>query len=202
MPAWEDCAWKRVVCGKDDCPICGRIKRNRWRHIIKGNDPDDMKAIFEDVADALKEAVELIKTDCVRRGIDLDSIGEINEPELPEPKKFVLCRKINKWRDNIHKLAEDERLVFWVATEEAQDLLWYSNILAVKTYRQLCNKWELKRNKYPRIDYEYTQRVILESLKIIKRSLLSGNGLHKDLRIEFKKAGKTLETLEKELVAI
>lgn len=203
MPTWEDCAWKRIPCGKDNCPICGKIKRNRWRHIIKGDDLDDMKAVFDDVADIFKEMMELIRTDCARCGIDLENIDESNESGPPEPEKFVLWRKINKWRDKIRKLAEDEGLAFWVATEEAQDLFWYSNILAVKTYRQLCNEWELKHgDEFAEIHYEYTKRVILESLKIIKKSLLSASGLREDLRFEFEKVGEALEVLEKELLAI
>ena len=45
MPKWQDCTWKRVPCGKDDCKICGKAKRRRAMHLLKGEDPDDMKVV-------------------------------------------------------------------------------------------------------------------------------------------------------------
>ena len=63
MPKWMDCAWRRVACEKDSCPICGRINKDRKRHIEAGEDPDDIGMVFEDVGRTFKETLELIKKD-------------------------------------------------------------------------------------------------------------------------------------------
>lgn len=203
IPEWEDCVWKRVPCGKDECPICGRIKQNRWRNIVKGKNPDDMESVFEDVKNIFKETIALLKADCKRQGIDLDDIGQTNEPEPPKPEEFPLYLKIKEWRDSVFKLATSKGSAFWLATEEAQDLLWYANILTAKTYRQLCNKWEMERDhEYTDADYDHTKKVISESLKIIKKSLLSADNLGNGLKVRFEKSGKALADLESELVEI
>ncbi|MBU4298954.1 hypothetical protein KJ636_02845 [Patescibacteria group bacterium] len=36
MPKWMECNWRRVPCGKENCPICGRIKKDRQRLIYSG----------------------------------------------------------------------------------------------------------------------------------------------------------------------
>jgi len=61
---------------------------------------------------------------------------------------------------------------FWIYTEEAAGLFWYANILVAKTYRQLCNRWHIKKNDdYGEFDYQYTKYILSECLKILKKSL-------------------------------
>lgn len=170
MPKWMECTWRRVPCGKDDCPICGRIKRDRQRHIGQGEDPDDIKSVFEDVGQNFKEALEMIKKDCEARGIELTNIDNIKEP--PEPETFPFYQDVKKWRDSVFTLADNPVFEFWTHTEPAQDLFWYSNTLTAKVYRQLCNKWKIENgNEYGDFDYQYTKYVLEECLRIFKKSL-------------------------------
>ncbi len=172
MPEWMECSWRRVPCNKDKCPICGRVKKDRQRHIDKGEDPDDLKSVFEDVGNNLHEALAMVKKDAERMGIDITNIDDIKEP--PEPEKFPFYRKVEKWRNQIIRIADDadNQSEFWLHTELASDLLWYTNTLCAKTYRQLCNKWHIKHGDgYGDFDYDYTKYVLGECLKILKKSL-------------------------------
>ncbi len=172
MPKWVECTWRRVPCGKDDCPICGRIKKDRQRHIEKGEDPDDLKNVFEDAGRNLKEALEMIKKDAEGMNIDIINIKDIKEP--PEPEEFPLYQASREWGKEISKIRDEAELSgnWWIYTEEAADLFWYANTLMAKTYRQLCNRWHIKNgDDYGDFDYQYTGYVLKECLKILKRSL-------------------------------
>ena len=172
MPKWMGCTWRRVACGKDDCLICGRIKRDRQKHIEQGEDPDDMKSVFEDVDRNFKEVLKMIKKDCETYGIELTNIENIKEP--PEPEEFPLYREIDDWRDKVIALLGEayETEELWVETEAAADLSWYKDTIAAKIYRQLINKWHIEQgDEYGDFDYKYTKYVLGECLKILKKSL-------------------------------
>jgi len=172
IPKWMECSWRRVSCGKDDCPICGQIKKDRQRHLEQGEDPDDMKSVFEDVSRNLKEVLEMIKKECETYGIELTNIENIKEP--PEPKEFPLYREIDNWRRKVILLLEEAYGTgeLWVETEAAADLSWYKDTIAGKIYRQLTNKWHIGHgDEYGEFDYQYTKYVLGECFKILKKSL-------------------------------
>ena len=172
MPKWMECVWRRVPCGRDDCPICGRIKKDRQQHIERGENPDDIQSVFEDVGQNLKETLEMIKRDTQRMGIDITNIEDIQEP--PEPEEFPFYQKARKWNKEIFKIASEAELSgdWWINTEAAADLFWYANTLLTKIYRQLCNRWHIKNgDDYGDFDYQYTKYVLEECLKILKKSL-------------------------------
>lgn len=201
MPKWMECTWRRVPCGKDGCPICGRIKRDRQRHIEHGEDPDDMKSVFKDVGRNFKEVLEMIKKDAEEKGFDITNIDNIQEP--PEPEEFSLYRKIQKWRDSVYSLASSPTVGFWIETEEAQDLLWYANTLMAKVYRQLCNHWHIKKgDDYGVFDCQYTGYVLQKCLKILSESLqkiIQNNPPQKE---ELNSIFINLSKLEKEITKI
>lgn len=172
MPKWMECTWRREACEKDSCRICGRINRDRRRHIEAGEDPDSWDSVFDDVGRNFKEALQMIKRDAAARGIDITNIDEIQEP--PEPEKFLLWRKVSNWHKQLIKLVRqaEHSEELWLGTEEAADLLWYMNTLHAKVYRQLCNRWHMKvGDGYGDFDYEYTQYVLSECLRILGHSL-------------------------------
>jgi hypothetical protein len=172
MPKWMECIWRRASCGKDDCPICGRIKRNRQSHIERGEDPDDFKSTIEDVGQSFKEVLEMIKKDAESKGFDITNIKDIQEP--PEPQKFSLYNKVEEWNKSVRRFGNTAEALgeFWIHTEEAADLFWYANILMAKTYRQLCNRWEIENgDDYGEFDYQHTSYILKECLEILKKSL-------------------------------
>lgn len=147
MPNWMDCTWKRIPCGDQDCPICSRLE-----------DLEDQSDLFE-------------------RGeflIDLAGEGSDVDEELPAPEEFPFYRRLRKWLEGVISIAEESKTTgdFWVFTEEAADLFWYMNVLSAKTYRQLCNRYLIENSeKDNKVDYKYTNYVLKESVKRIKKSL-------------------------------
>jgi len=203
MPKWLDCTWRRVSCGKDECKICGRIKQDRMRHIIKGEDPDSMKSAFEDAGRSLKETLEIVRRDAKKRGIDITNLKDIEES--PDPEEFPLYNKVLQWREALDKTARSagETGHPWFYTEAAADLLWYKNMFLAKIYRQLCNRWERERGEeYGKVDSQYTKYVLEECIKILKQSLVQLSELNSPQRGGLMAALTRLAELEKQILEI
>lgn len=203
IPKFWECGWRRVPCGKKNCLLCGKILQNRQGHIKKGENPDDLKSVFEDVGSSLAEALAMIKKDAERMGIEITNIDKIQEP--PCPSKFSLYRNVSKWRNRIELIAEHavKSGDLWIETEAAADLLWYKNTLAAKTYRQLCNRWHMDNgDEYGDIDYEYTKYVIGECVLILKKSLQELSLFASEQKGELVLAIARLHALEKQILKI
>jgi hypothetical protein len=182
MKAWQDCQWKRDACGRDDCPICGPIKRQRAEHIAKGEDPDSVKAALADVSKNFQEMVELLTKMAKEKGIDLTAAEGEPAPEPPLPIDYPLYNKIMDWRQGIYDIAEASDITSdaWLYTEAGEDLMWYASTLLVKVYRQLTTIWRIQngRGEFLDLEYKYTGYVIGQVLKILDKALLelSTNG--------------------------
>jgi len=174
-PKWMECTWKRIPCNKDDCKICGKIKKDRERHIAKGKDPDSMEAALEDMGRNFAEIHTMLRKGAKRWGIDIDNLDTKNIKTESGPDEFPLWRKVMEWRKDISKLAEEayEKLEAWPELEAGKDLLWYANTITAKTYRQLSNRWNMDRenDEAEKADYYYTKDVLKQCFKIIKNSL-------------------------------
>ncbi|MDO8261097.1 MAG: hypothetical protein Q7T50_06445 [Candidatus Magasanikbacteria bacterium] len=180
MPLWQDCQWRRNACGGDDCPICGRINRDRKRHIEFGEDPDSIDSVMADVSNSFKEMLSLLKIDMEKKGIDMDTVYE--EEKNPMPIDFPIYNKIMQWRQGVYDIVEDstEDSDAWLKTEAGENLMWYSSTLMVKIFRQLSTVWQMKRGKgeFLESEYRYTGFVLGEVIDILEKSLneLSTNG--------------------------
>lgn len=173
FPRWMECTWRRVPCNKKSCAICGKVNKHIAAHMdYEDHDMHDVGVEFEDITHSLRHALEMIKRDAKRLGIDISNIDTIKDP--PRPSAFPLYRKVNAWNKGVFELyetAHDEGAL-WIFTEAAADLSWYAELIASKTYRQLCNRWHLDQgDQYGDIDYAYTQYVLSECFVIIKQSL-------------------------------
>lgn len=205
IPEWWDCVWRRVPCGKDECRMCGKIKQDRLRHVMKREDPDDMKSVFEDVGNSLGGALAMIKQHAAEMGIDITNINEAELEEPPEPNMFPLYQKAAEWQDEMMVIIKDADLrgSAWLLTEAAADLDWYKNTLLAKTYRQLCNRWHLDRgDEYGEVDYKYTKYVLGECLKILEKSLLELSALGSPQSEELKQCLNHLQKLKKPILSI
>lgn len=205
IPKWWDCAWRRVPCGKDECRMCGKIKQDRLSHIMKGEDPDDMKSSFEDAGNSLGGALAMIKQHAAEMGIDITNINEAELEKPPEPDTFPLYQKAVEWQDEAAAIIKDGDLrgSAWLLTEAAADLGWYQNTLLAKIYRQLCNRWHLDRgDEYGEIDYEYTKYVLGECLKILEKSLLELSAIGSPHGDGLKHCLARLQELKKPILSI
>ncbi len=203
IPKWWECGWRRTACNKKECILCGKILRDRQRHIDKGDDPDDMKSVMEDVGNSLGEALQMIKKHAESMGIDITNIDDTENP--PEPKKFPLYRKVDCWRKSIENIvnAAYEANELWFDSVAAADLLWYRHTLAAKTYRQLCNKWHIDRgDEYGDVDYQYTKYVLSECLRILERSLAELSSLASEEKAELMLALGRLKDMKGEILKI
>ncbi len=163
-----DCAWKRIPCGQDSCPICGRINRDRKKFIARGKDPDLPESVFESVGAQFAETLAMVKKDAERMGIDITNLENVED--VPEPESFPLSVKAERWYKTFRKYIEEEEKsgVPWLLTEEFLDIIWYAGILNTKIYRQLCNRWYMDNKKgYGDFDYQYTAKVLKQVCRIL-----------------------------------
>ena len=205
MPEWMDCVWRRVPCGKDECKICGKIKQDRLRHIMKGEDPDDMKSVFEDVGNSLGETLAMVKQHAAEMGIDITNINEAELEEPPEPDAFPLYQKVAEWQGEVARIIKnaDLRGSAWLLTEAAADLGWYKNTLLSKIYRQFCNRWHLDRgDEYGEVDCKYTKYVLDECLKTLEKSLVELSAIGSPQSGELKYCFDRLQKLKKFILLI
>lgn len=203
MPEWMECSWRRISCGKNECPICGKIRKNREKWVERGEDPDDIKHVLEDVGQNFKEVLTMIKKDAKSMGIDITNIDDVEEP--PEESEFPLYLEAEKWRKEVFKIAEDARISgsFWLLTEAAEDIFWYSNTILAKIYRQLCNRWHIENgDDYGEFDYKYTKYVLEECIKILKKSLTDLISATESQGETFNSLLLRLENLEKQILNI
>ena len=167
-PDWWECQWRRLPCNRPECPLCGRLMKQRFKHQFKGEDPDSMEAGIEDIGDSLAETMMMLRQDAERFGIDLNAIPE-GETESP-PEEFPISKKATGWLLRFHEFAKRTGGE-WADTEAGQDLMWYANYIPPKAYRALCSVWRFDKGQIDeKIDYEYTKYVLEECVRIAKEA--------------------------------
>ena len=170
-PDWWECQWRRNPCNRPECPLCGRMIKQRYKHQFKGEDPDSMESAVQDIGDSFAETMMMLQQAAKEQGIDLDAIPE-DGTESP-PDEFPISNKATEWAARLNQFAKwagDECTL----TDEGQNLMWYANLIPAKAYRNLCSVWRFNKGQLDdRLDYTYTQYVIGECIKIVKGSLAS-----------------------------
>ena len=195
LPAWMDCAWKRVPCGQMNCPVCGHELRARAKHIARGEDPDGLEAALADITDNLSEVLTLLKKTAVRLDI-----------KPPEPREFALYEIVREWCECVRDFLQisREQGAAWIITDYFSDLLWYTGTLQAKTYRQLTNAWE--RENFPELygqtEHAYTRRVLGECCDIMNRALKDIMPLSGDRFVMISKCSSMLARLRARLMAL
>jgi len=202
-PAWMDCAWRRIPCREDDCPICGKIKQDEEKYRKNGEDSDNFERVAEDIQENFTEALQTIKKDAEEKGLEIENLGEVKIP--PRPEEFSLYNNVNEWRKSIMSLMQSARNLnnSWVKTEDGKDLEWYASLLATKTYRQLCNRWHIDNgDDYGEEDFEYTQYVLKETLKILSETLNELGQQNNKNKKDFKLASFFLSNIKEDILQI
>lgn len=202
MPMWLDCAWKRLPCGKADCPVCGRLASHRAEHLDHGDDPQAVEEILNETRGSLEDSFNNLVKHMKHIGIGVP-ISKIKNP--PPPSAFPLAREVAAWTESIHStdwLARDNGAL-WPEMAAAADMLWYASMLQAKVYKQLCNKWYLDKGiQYGAFDYEYTKSVISQILNILQKSLQELGLLRIDEKGELLLAASALARLEEKIIKI
>jgi hypothetical protein len=204
-PAWMECTWRRIPCGRDECIICGRIKQDRLRNMMKWENSDDMKSAFEDVGNSLAETLRMLKEQMEEAGIELENIGEAEMEEPPRAEEFPLYKKVEEWGRKIRHIAEsaEKSQSLWLSIEATDDIIWYSRVIIAKTYRQLRTRWHIDRGgRYGEFDLAYTKYVLEECIKILKQSLAQVSELKSPQKEALISSLHQLSDLEKEIVSI
>ncbi len=97
----------------------------------------------------------------------------LDNKKTPKPEEFPFYFEVKNWIDDFISVSENSlnNSDFWIFTEEAADLFWYLNVLGQKVYSQLCNRYLIEKGEKRFSEYDYDRYVLIESIRIIKKSV-------------------------------
>jgi hypothetical protein len=128
------------------CLLFSRDSKRRADHIARGEDPDDLKTVMDDVQSDLRESLEMIQKDASDLGINLN---QITEKERRQVKEFShpLHSKAEGLSFNIHQFRKKATNLFLdessndsdkkVQSDSLDVLAWYEFQFSVKLKRAL-----------------------------------------------------------------
>ena len=71
------CDYRCEKCSEqDNCWVYQMSESKRIKHLVKGEDPDSMGTVIEDLRDSLEESMRILKMSAKKWGIDLDKETE------------------------------------------------------------------------------------------------------------------------------
>ncbi|HLD60737.1 MAG TPA: hypothetical protein VJA27_01225 [Patescibacteria group bacterium] len=191
MPAWQDCGWRRDVCGKKECRLCG-MQRRTEQTILLEEALDDIPQIAADNAPQEKEWEQMGRWDdglerdaggfnlSASRGFEHSSFGRnafgTDAFEGPNWQKYPLFRTLRAVQDRVWAMYKEADTIkaSWIETEAAHDLMWYVNLLPPKTGRLLDARNELDRgDEFVDWEYDYMRYVLAQSFQVLERAFLT-----------------------------
>lgn len=145
------------------CFLYHQESNRRVEHIKRGEDPDDMDIVIQDVQKSFQDAIEMLEEIAQERGIDLDSIDveSVSPPDLSEHPLHIKAREytdaahdfLEKLRNIINQEVEEintDRVTRLLKGAETIDeikecyevISWYHIFISAKIYRALSSKME------------------------------------------------------------
>ncbi len=199
VPEWWDCTWSRLSCGDENCPVCGPAKKAKEKNRLLKRDAYGIEARFEEINRKLNEVFQEME--------DLDEIGGADTEDLPDPESFSIYNSVSSWCHDVYSIIDESDALSssWLYTEDGKDLLWYSNVLVGKTYRQLCNRWKMDKGEGDgefEYDYYYNQYVLVECLSILVDSLEQLQTMDSSHKEKFKLASIFLYNFTEDIINI
>lgn len=200
VPAWMDCVWRRIACGKNSCPICGAPKDEPESDMPL----EELWKSLESTENIKKEEMARVSRKMRESGFAFEKI-ETNRERLPQPNEFSFYKKVSKWQRGVFSIMNEAQDLgyLWPYSENAADLFWYANILLAKIYRQLIGQLSIDE-KTARYDpeYQYTRYVLGECVGEIKKSLNALSYLHSEQKAELMLSLSRITKLEDDILTL
>ncbi len=145
IPPYNYCDYRCEECEHSgNCKVYQQEQEMRLMHRLKGEDPDDMKVVMEDVAASMKEAMDMLHDQAEEMGIDLDEISDEDAQMPPDPEVFPLYRRSYNFTLKAHELLTRLRGVRTASPdlkEEIGNLSWHHTIVSAKLARAFSDRW-------------------------------------------------------------
>lgn len=209
-PMYNYCDYRCEQCWypwyKEHCLNYKNDKKRLLRHELAGEDPYDIKIVFEDVKENLEEGIKYLYKGAKKWGIDLNNLLPAKLPPKPRPKEMVLYRQANHYCKLIHLFLEnwgrEDNFYKEKLEKEIDNISWYHTLIPAKLYRALVSLWESK------FEDKFSKKISLEdaffSAQITLRSVDISIKTWKDIykAIKDDKIIKYLELLKKISISI
>lgn len=177
-PPYNYCNYRCDQCeDAEDCLDYKKEQTSRMKHILRGEDPYDMKAVMEDIGESFAETTELIEKIAKEKGIDRDQLQDESGYEehrraRDETKNHPLHKRAYEFLKLCSSFLEESKKRL-IITPEIQpyfdEIEWHRWLLPPKTARALM--WIGEKNEYSLEDSRMTADLIITSLEKCQRAL-------------------------------
>lgn len=146
IPPYNYCDYRCEECEyMETCKVYQKDRERRLMHQLKGEDPDDMRVVMEDVKESFEEAMDMLRNQAEELGIDLNDISDDEARQPPEPEVFPLYRQSHEFTLKSHDLLKRLRETGFSEPslkEEVDNFSWHHTVVSAKLARALTGKWE------------------------------------------------------------
>lgn len=214
MPIWQDCAWQRQACEKLECRLCGfRIKIESEMMVDFALAETEIgKKVANEVKlekEAAQEAQSWGEDETIRGGFSLGASRGFEaefglDADGPDWADYPLVKTLRQWLERLHAIAvaEDKAGAEWLKSKAGAELLWYANLIPVKTGRLTSDRADLEKFRQDaELDYNYTRYVLAQCLMNVDVAFTE-LGLCDDVPSEFESLHRALMKFVPELMDI
>ena len=125
--------WCERCAHTADCRLYYDEQRSRQRHKRKGEDPDDMENVLQEVSRSFKKVARLLARDAKKHGLDLDEIKREAANIDPHPHErrideHPLCREAKRYMDGCGELLEALSPVFNDARDDTVERAGFMDV--------------------------------------------------------------------------
>lgn len=174
IPPYNYCDYRCERCEyADECVVYKKDRVRRVEHILRGEDPDDINTVLEDVGKNMEDTMRMIYEQAEEMGIDLDNVVEEDIEEKPDPKEDPLHKLAYRFTLKTHDFLKDVEKKVLITPEIKtyfDELRWYHTLLSAKLYRALCSSGV---EEVDRQDSKLSAGAALKSAQICQESLES-----------------------------
>jgi cytochrome c556 len=199
IPPYNYCDYRCERCEyANECLVYKKDRVRRVAHILRGEDPDDINTVLEDVGEEMEQAMEMIYEMAEEMGIDLDAeMDKDVEEEIFDPKDDPLYKLAYSFTLKTHdflKNVEEKVLITPEIKTYFDELRWYHTLLSAKLYRALCSNGVKEVDNQ---DAKLSAGVALKSGQICQDSLESIIYYRQEIAKEVNKLLKMIKKVNK-----
>jgi hypothetical protein len=144
IPRYNYCDYRCEECDyAKECRVYREDVETKKKHVERGEDPNDMDIVMQDLAESFKKTRELLGKSAKKWGIDLEKVvREAPEIEMVEPETFPLYRLAHSFTMSVHEFLGKvrEEYLHEEMIKDFEDLQWHHTLVSVKLARAFSSK--------------------------------------------------------------
>lgn len=172
-PPFNYCDYRCDRCAEtENCRVYKEEQESLLDHYLKGEDPNDMKVVLEDVHRSFEKTMKMLREMAEKEGIDLEEIKEEEASEV-KPDDYLIFRIAHDYFKTAHDFIKQFKGVSIPESIERdfEDLVWYHTLIPAKVGRLVSGFEDEIDDDVQRIEEEGTLKVINASIDTSRSAL-------------------------------